>query len=267
MVAPRWPRTTWSPTSAPSSASTRACRSTPAASASWPATTARPPATCGLPFVGVGLLYRQGYFWQMIDNDGQQQAQLQRFRLLRPADGDGAGRQRTGTARAGRPARTRRRGQGLAGEGRARAAVPARHRPRHENSARPTATSRTGSTAATGPRASSRRSCSGVGGGRALDAMGLRPTVWHINEGHAAFLILERVRALVRAGGVDFATALEARRVEHRVHDAHGGACGPRPLRRRHDRALFRRLVPRGRRPGRAADSAWGARRPATTST
>ena len=32
----------------------------------------------------------------------------------------------------------------------------------------------------------------GVGGVRALRALGLRPTVWHINEGHAAFQLLER---------------------------------------------------------------------------
>jgi len=34
----------------------------------------------------------------------------------------------------------------------------------------------------------------GVGGVRALGAMGRRPSVWHINEGHAAFMILERLR-------------------------------------------------------------------------
>ncbi len=49
----------------------------------------------------------------------------------------------------------------------------------------------------------------GVGGVRALHEMGIKPTVWHINEGHAAFMMLERMRALVR-GGLDFATALEA---------------------------------------------------------
>ena len=40
----------------------------------------------------------------------------------------------------------------------------------------------------------------GVGGVRALDAHGLKPTVWHINEGHAAFLVLERMRGLVTQG-------------------------------------------------------------------
>jgi len=49
----------------------------------------------------------------------------------------------------------------------------------------------------------------GIGGVRALAALGLKPTVWHINEGHAAFLILERLRTLVHEG-LDFASALEA---------------------------------------------------------
>lgn len=49
----------------------------------------------------------------------------------------------------------------------------------------------------------------GIGGVRALREMGLKPTVWHINEGHAAFLLLERIRSLV-ADGLDFSSALEA---------------------------------------------------------
>lgn len=49
----------------------------------------------------------------------------------------------------------------------------------------------------------------GVGGVRALDAMGRKPSVWHINEGHAAFLILERIRRKVQQG-IDVAAALEA---------------------------------------------------------
>ena len=49
----------------------------------------------------------------------------------------------------------------------------------------------------------------GVGGVRALRALGIRPTVWHINEGHAAFQILERMRNHVSIG-LDFAAALES---------------------------------------------------------
>jgi starch phosphorylase len=40
----------------------------------------------------------------------------------------------------------------------------------------------------------------GVGGVRALRAMGYDPNVWHMNEGHAAFLTLERARELVVKG-------------------------------------------------------------------
>lgn len=40
----------------------------------------------------------------------------------------------------------------------------------------------------------------GIGGTRVLQALGLTPTAWHINEGHAAFQILERCR-LSMAGG------------------------------------------------------------------
>lgn len=49
----------------------------------------------------------------------------------------------------------------------------------------------------------------GIGGVRALRALGLAPTVWHINEGHAAFSILERCRERI-ADGLDFDEALEA---------------------------------------------------------
>lgn len=49
----------------------------------------------------------------------------------------------------------------------------------------------------------------GVGGARALAALGLEPTVFHMNEGHAAFLALERARSLVENRGLAFDEALE----------------------------------------------------------
>ena len=48
----------------------------------------------------------------------------------------------------------------------------------------------------------------GIGGVRALRALGLQPTVWHLNEGHAALASLERIRELV-ANGLSFGTSLE----------------------------------------------------------
>ena len=48
----------------------------------------------------------------------------------------------------------------------------------------------------------------GVGGVRALHALGIEPTVYHVNEGHSAFLAIERARVLVSKGGTT-ADALE----------------------------------------------------------
>jgi starch phosphorylase len=49
----------------------------------------------------------------------------------------------------------------------------------------------------------------GIGGVRALQVLGLKPTVWHINEGHAAFLLLERIRQRINSDKLDFTAALE----------------------------------------------------------
>ncbi len=50
----------------------------------------------------------------------------------------------------------------------------------------------------------------GIGGIRALDAMAITPTMCHMNEGHSAFMALERARNLISAHGVDYAVAREA---------------------------------------------------------
>jgi starch phosphorylase len=54
----------------------------------------------------------------------------------------------------------------------------------------------------------------GVGGVRALRALGYNPSVWHMNEGHAAFLILERARELVESGNT-FEEAMEKTRAQN----------------------------------------------------
>lgn len=52
----------------------------------------------------------------------------------------------------------------------------------------------------------------GVGGLRALKAFGMEPTVYHMNEGHSAFLALERIRVLMQEQGLSWEEALEAAR-------------------------------------------------------
>jgi starch phosphorylase len=50
----------------------------------------------------------------------------------------------------------------------------------------------------------------GIGGVHALEAVGLSPTVCHMNEGHSAFLALERIGRVMRERGATFAVASEA---------------------------------------------------------
>ena len=50
----------------------------------------------------------------------------------------------------------------------------------------------------------------GIGGVRALDALGIDAQVFHTNEGHAGFLGLERIRQLVKDPGLSYREAIEA---------------------------------------------------------
>jgi starch phosphorylase len=49
----------------------------------------------------------------------------------------------------------------------------------------------------------------GIGGVRALEALEIRPRIYHMNEGHSAFLALERTREFMAKQGLDFPSAWE----------------------------------------------------------
>ncbi len=49
----------------------------------------------------------------------------------------------------------------------------------------------------------------GIGGIRALEAMDIHPLVYHMNEGHSAFLTLERIRLMMKQHNIDFEAARE----------------------------------------------------------
>ncbi len=49
----------------------------------------------------------------------------------------------------------------------------------------------------------------GIGGVRLLRKLGIEPSVYHLNEGHSAFLTLELARELIQAEGINFAKAAE----------------------------------------------------------
>jgi len=52
----------------------------------------------------------------------------------------------------------------------------------------------------------------GIGGWRLLEALGIKPDVCHLNEGHAAFALLERARGFMAETGQSFAASLAATR-------------------------------------------------------
>ena len=87
----------------------------------------------------------------------------------------------------------------------------------------------------------------GVGGFRALRAMGITPGVLHLNEGHSGFAVLEAIRSRMEDEGLDFDSGgRRGWRARWRLHHPHAGARRTRSLRRGPDR----------RAPGPAARSA-----------
>ncbi|MCC7256885.1 MAG: alpha-glucan family phosphorylase [Gammaproteobacteria bacterium] len=160
-----------------------------------------------LPFVAVGLLYRQGYFAQRIDEAGRQVAEYRHT----PAENlpvvparDAHGEEITvQVALAGQAVTVK---VWRADVGR----IPVMLldtdvRGNTEEQRRVTQVLYGGDQS----MRIKQEIVLGIGGVRALRAAGLAPTVWHINEGHPAFLIVERARELTREG-LPFAAALEA---------------------------------------------------------
>ena len=78
----------------------------------------------------------------------------------------------------------------------------------------------------------------GIGGLRALEAVGAEPQVFHMNEGHAGFLSLERIRRFMVRDGLTFEEAVEANRASTAFTTHTPVAAGidrfPRPLMERY---------------------------------
>ncbi len=97
----------------------------------------------------------------------------------------------------------------------------------------------------------------GVGGPRALAALGLGPSVYHVNEGHAAFLAIERLRTAVEEQGAGRDEALGQIRAST-VFTTHTPGAGRQRALRPGARAPVRR--PAGRARGALMGGAGGAR-------
>ncbi|PKO32316.1 MAG: DUF3417 domain-containing protein [Betaproteobacteria bacterium HGW-Betaproteobacteria-7] len=161
----------------------------------------------GLPFIGVGLLYRQGYFSQTLDANGQQQATYadSDFDDLPVSPVHGADGQEVQVA-VDLPGRTVKAKVWEVKVGHVRLILLDTWLPENSAHDREITHRLYGGDKTTRIE---QEILLGVGGTRALGLLGLKPTVWHVNEGHAAFLILERIRHLV-GDGLPFPAALEA---------------------------------------------------------
>jgi starch phosphorylase len=157
----------------------------------------------GVPLVGIGLMYRMGYFRQHLDSNGWQE---ERYPLLDPHGmaldlvegvrvcvdlaGDNLEAQ-VWRAQVGRVKLYLLDADVESNDDELRAVTDrlygggAEHRVRQEI-------------------------LLGVGGVRALDALGVDTQVFHTNEGHAGFLGLERIRRLISTQGLSWEEAIEA---------------------------------------------------------
>ncbi len=160
----------------------------------------------GLPFIGVGLLYKQGYFHQRISSEGKQEAEYPHLNFyelpITPVNSNDGSQLEVSVELQGRTV--------FVQVWRVKVGLvtvylldtnTSRNSPQDRN--------------LTGQLYGGDREhrlaqeiVLGVGGVRALRAMRINPSVWHINEGHAAFLIIERIRELMRYM-VSFDTARE----------------------------------------------------------
>jgi starch phosphorylase len=160
-----------------------------------------------LPLVGVGLLYRQGYFFQTIDNQGNQQvaytdSDFEDLPVV-PVLRDNGSEVRI---EVGLPQRKVVVKVWRAKIGHVTLYLLDTDLPENSVDDRDITHQLYG-----GDRTNriEQEIILGIGGAHALREMGIKPTIWHINEGHAAFMMLERMRDLVQQG-LDLASALEA---------------------------------------------------------
>jgi starch phosphorylase len=162
----------------------------------------------GLPFVAVGLLYNQGYFRQALRPDGMQEAVYEKLNFtelpITPAVGPDGGDVIINVELPGRMvfAKVWRVQVGR---------IPVYLLDTDID--RNTPEDRRFSAQLYGGDHDMRISQEiilGIGGVRALRALGISPSCWHMNEGHSVFLALERIRELVQQQGLAFYEAVEA---------------------------------------------------------
>ena len=160
----------------------------------------------GVPLVGIGFMYPQGYFHQRITNEGWQVENYQRINWTEaPIE--------TAITREGKPAltavpfadRTVLAAVWRVRVGRVRLFLLDTDLEENAPWDRELSARLYGGDRETRIQ---QEIILGIGGVRVLRSLGIEPAVWHLNEGHAAFVALQRIRDLVEHGA-SFDTALE----------------------------------------------------------
>ena len=161
----------------------------------------------GVPLLGVGLLYQKGYFRQYLSAEGWQQ---ERYPVndfsnmpVRPFHGEGGKQVRVTVDLAGRTAVAR---VWRAQVGRVTLVLLDANLPENPPEIQDITDELYGGDMEMRIR---QEILLGIGGLRALDLVGLRPRVYHMNEGHSAFVVLERIRILMKEQGLSFHEAME----------------------------------------------------------
>ncbi|HSC78235.1 MAG TPA: alpha-glucan family phosphorylase [Candidatus Acidoferrales bacterium] len=164
----------------------------------------------GVPLVGVGLLYQQGYFRQYLTPDGWQQESyptndFYNLPVRQASDAEG------------KPVKVEIRMAGntikvqvwAAQVGRSHLFLLDTNLPENPQEYQDITDQLYGGDHETRIR---QEIVLGIGGLRGLSALGLKPMVCHMNEGHSAFLSLERIRLIMKESGLNFWEALEIAR-------------------------------------------------------
>ncbi|MBI2945266.1 MAG: alpha-glucan family phosphorylase [Candidatus Wallbacteria bacterium] len=160
----------------------------------------------GVPLVGVGLLYAQGYFRQRLDANGWQREEYREtnmdllpIRRATDRDGDPIVIEVPTTPRPLKAAVWK------AAVGRATLILLDADVPENDEEDRTLTTRLYGGDSRMRIR---QELILGIGGMIALRRLGIRPGVLHLNEGHSAFAPLEWVRRLMEENGMDFDAAV-----------------------------------------------------------
>ncbi len=167
----------------------------------------------GLPLVAVGLLYRNGYFQQYLNADGWQQEYTPDLDFSNlPVDPvkDDAGKQVIVKVKL--PGREVKIGIWKVIVGRIPLYLLDTNLPENSDADRQITSQLYGGDMEMRIK---QEIVLGIGGVRALEAVGVRPDVCHMNEGHSAFLALERISRIIKDNDVSFDQARQLAAASH----------------------------------------------------